>query len=126
MTNHWIDLKNSDVIFIIGCNPAENHPISFKWIEAAMDKGAKVIVVDPRFTRSASKADVYAQIRPGTDIAFLGGMINYALQSNMIHEEYVRDYTNASFIVSEKYDFQDGMFNSFDTQDKTYDPKSWA
>ncbi len=126
MTNHWIDLKNSDAIFIIGCNPAENHPISFKWIEEAMDKGAKLIVVDPRYTRSASKADIYAQIRPGTDIAFLGGMINYALQNNLIHEEYVREYTNAPFIISEKYDFKDGMFCSFDEQEKTYDLKSLA
>ena len=126
MTNHWIDLKNSDSIFIIGCNPAENHPISFKWIEEAMDSGGKLIVVDPRYTRSASKADIYAQIRPGTDIAFLGGMISYALQNRMIHEEYVRDYTNATFIVGEKYDFKDGMFCSFDDQEKSYDLKSWA
>ena len=126
MTNHWIDLKNSDSIFIIGCNPAENHPISFKWIEEAMDNGGKLIVVDPRYTRSASKSDIYAQVRPGTDIAFLGGMINYALQNRLIHEEYVRDYTNATFLVGEKYDFKDGMFCSFDDKDKTYDLKSWA
>lgn len=126
MTNHWIDLKNSDAIFIIGCNPAENHPISFKWIEKAMDNGAKLIVVDPRYTRSASKSDVYAQIRPGTDIAFLGGMINYALQHDMVHHEYVREYTNAAFIINEKFDFQDGLFCSFDDQEKSYDPKSWA
>jgi formate dehydrogenase major subunit len=126
MTNHWIDLKNSDSIFIIGCNPAENHPISFKWIEEAMDNGGKLIVVDPRYTRSASKSDIYAQVRPGTDIAFLGGMINYALQNNLIHEEYVREYTNATFIVGEKYDFQDGLFCSFDDQEKVYDLKSWA
>lgn len=126
MTNHWIDLKNSDSIFIIGCNPAENHPVSFKWIEEAMDNGGKLIVVDPRYTRSASKADIYAQVRPGTDIAFLGGMINYALQNGLIHEEYVRDYTNATFIVGEKYNFKDGMFCSFDDKEKSYDLKSWA
>lgn len=126
MTNHWIDLKNSDSIFIIGCNPAENHPISFKWIEEAMDNGGKLIVVDPRYTRSASKADIYAQVRPGTDIAFLGGMINYALQNRLIHEEYVCDYTNATFLVGEKYDFKDGMFCAFDDKEKTYDLKSWA
>jgi len=126
MTNHWIDLKNSDSIFIIGCNPAENHPISFKWIEEAMDNGGKLIVVDPRYTRSASKADIYAQVRPGTDIAFLGGMINYALQHDMIHKEYVREYTNATFIVGEKYDFNDGLFCSFDDQEKVYDLKTWA
>ena len=99
MTNHWNDLKNSDCIMAIGCNPAENHPISFKWIEAALEKGATLIAVDPRFTRTASKADIYARIRPGTDIAFLGGLINYALQNNLIHKEYVREYTNAAFIV---------------------------
>jgi formate dehydrogenase major subunit len=91
-----------------------------------MDSGGKLIVVDPRYTRSASKADIYAQIRPGTDIAFLGGMINYALQNKLIHEDYVRDYTNATFLVGEKYDFSDGMFCSFDDKEKTYDLKSWA
>jgi formate dehydrogenase major subunit len=126
MTNHWIDLKNSDCIFIIGCNPAENHPISFKWIEEAVDNGANLIVADPRYTRSASKADIYAQLRPGTDIAFLGGMINYALQNDLVQAEYVRQYTNAAFIVGEKYDFSDGMFCSFDDKEKSYDLKSWA
>src|SRR5512138_3096653 len=126
MTNHWIDLKNSDVLLAIGCNPAENHPVSFKWIEKALDSGATLISVDPRYTRTSSKADIYAQIRPGTDIAFLGGMINYALQHDMIHEEYVREYTNATFIVSDRFDFQDGMFCSFDDQEKSYDLKAWA
>ena len=126
MTNHWIDLKNSDAILAIGCNPAENHPISFKWIEQALDSGGTLISVDPRYTRTSSKADIYAQIRPGTDIAFLGGMINYALQHDMIHKEYVRDYTNATFIVGEQFDFQDGMFCSFDDQEKSYDLKSLA
>ena len=126
MTNHWIDIRNSDAILAIGCNPAENHPISFKWIEEAIDKGGKLIAVDPRYTRTASKADVYAQLRPGTDIAFLGGLINYALEHNLIHEEYVREYTNASFVINEKYDFQDGLFCGFDESEKTYDAKSWA
>ena len=126
MTNHWIDLKNSDCILAIGCNPAENHPISFRWIEAAMENGAKMITVDPRFTRTASMSDIYAQIRPGTDIAFLGGLIHHALQNELIHEEYVREYTNASFIVSEGYDFHDGMFAAWDDEEKTYDQKTWA
>lgn len=126
MTNHWNDLQNSDCIFIIGCNPAENHPISFKWIEKAVDNGAKLVVVDPRYTRSASKADIYAQIRPGTDIAFLGGLINYALKNNLAHLEYVRDYTNASFIINDTYGFEEGLFCSFDDQEKTYDNKAWA
>jgi len=126
MTNHWIDLKNADAILAIGCNPAENHPISFKWIEQAMDNGASLISIDPRYTRTSSKADVYAQLRPGTDIAFLGGMINYALQNGLIHEEYVREYTNATFIVSEQFEFNDGVFCSFDEQEKSYDSKAWA
>jgi formate dehydrogenase-N, alpha subunit len=126
MTNHWIDLKNSDAILAIGCNPAENHPISFKWIEAALDNGGKLLAVDPRFTRTASKADHYAQIRPGTDIAFLGGMINYALENNLIQHEYVREYTNASFLVTDKYDFSEGMFTAFDDKEKSYDLKAWG
>ena len=126
MTNHWIDLKNSDAILAIGCNPAENHPISFKWIEAAIDNGGKLLAVDPRFTRTASKADHYAQIRPGTDIAYLGGMINYALQNNLTHQEYVAEYTNASFIVNDRFAFEEGLFCAFDDQEKTYDAKAWA
>jgi formate dehydrogenase major subunit len=126
MTNHWTDLKNSDCIMTIGCNPAENHPISFKWIEAAIEKGAKLITIDPRYTRTASKADIYARLRPGTDIAFLGGLINYALKKNLIHTEYVRDYTNASFIVSEGFDFKEGMFDHWDEDEKSYDMKAWA
>jgi formate dehydrogenase major subunit len=126
MTNHWTDLKNSDCIMTIGCNPAENHPISFKWIEAAIEKGATLIAIDPRYTRTASKADIYARLRPGTDIAFLGGLINYALKKNLIHTEYVRDYTNASFIVSEGFDFKEGMFDHWDDREKAYDVKAWA
>ena len=80
MTNHWNDIQHADAILIMGSNPAENHPISFKWVnEARTKRGAKLIVVDPRFTRSAATADIYARLRPGTDIAFLGAVINYAL-----------------------------------------------
>ena len=110
----------------IGCNPAENHPISFRWIEVAKDKGATFIVVDPRFTRTASKADLYAHVRPGTDIAFLGGLIHYALENDLIQTEYVRDYTNASFIVIEQFNFSEGMFAKWDDKEKAYDMKAWA
>jgi formate dehydrogenase major subunit len=72
MTNHWIDIKNSDCILIMGSNAAENHPVSFKYVTEAMEKGATLISVDPRFTRTSSKADIYAPLRSGTDIAFLG------------------------------------------------------
>ena len=85
----------------MGSNPASNHPISFKWIQEAIDKrGAKLICVDPRFTQSAAKAHLYAPLRSGTDIAFLGGMIKYILEKNLIHHEYVVNYTNASFLVN--------------------------
>jgi formate dehydrogenase major subunit len=101
MTNHWNDFKNSDVILIMGSNPASNHPISFKWIQEAIDKrGAKLVCVDPRFTQSAAKAHLYAPLRSGTDIAFLGGMIKYILDKNLIHHDYVVNYTNASFLVN--------------------------
>jgi len=73
MTNHWIDIRNSDCILIMGSNAAANHPISFKWVRQAMENGATLISVDPRFNRTASQADIYARIRSGTDIGFLGG-----------------------------------------------------
>src|SRR5512142_17572 len=129
MTNHWVDLKNSDVILIIGGNPAENHPISFKWITAAMeDRGAKLIVVDPRFNRSAAKADVYAPIRSGTDIVFLGGLINYVIQNKLYNEEYVKAYTNALTLVNA--DFKgpadlDGYFSGWNKDTKAYDTATW-
>ncbi len=81
MTNHWIDIKNSDYIMIMGSNAAENHPMSFKWVTKAIENGAKLISVDPRFTRTSSKAHLFAQIRPGTDIAFINGMINLCIQN---------------------------------------------
>lgn len=126
MTNHWIDIQHADVIMCIGSNPAENHPISFKYVEKAMDDGAKLISVDPRYTRTSSKADTYAQLRPGTDIAFIGGMINYALNNNEIHKEYVVNYTNAAFLVSEDFDFNDGLFTGYDGENFSYDKESWA
>jgi formate dehydrogenase major subunit len=113
---------------IIGSNAAENHPVSFKWVLRAMDKGAKLISVDPRFTRTSSKADIYAPLRSGTDIAFVGGMINYVLQKKLYHEEYVANYTNAGFLVNKHFDFDqaEGLFTGFDKKSKTYaNKKSW-
>ena len=126
MTNHWIDIQHADVIMCIGSNPAENHPISFHWVEKAMDNGGKLISVDPRYTRTSSKSDIYAQLRPGTDIAFIGGLINYALQNNSIHEEYVVNYTNAAYLVDERYAFNDGLFSGFERGKARYDNSSWA
>ncbi len=126
MTNHWIDLKNSDCILIMGSNAAENHPISFKWITEAQRNGAKVINVDPRFTRTSSKADIYAPLRSGTDIAFLGGMIKYILDNRLIAEEYVLNYTNASFLVNKEYSFNDGLFSGWDAKARKYDRSTWT
>jgi formate dehydrogenase major subunit len=126
MTNHWIDIRNSDIILIMGSNAAENHPISFKWVTEAMKRGGKLISVDPRFTRSSSKADFYAPLRSGTDIAFLGGMIKYILDNDKYFKEYTAEYTNASFLVSDSYSFHDGLFSGYDPATHKYDKSKWA
>jgi formate dehydrogenase major subunit len=126
MTNHWIDLRNSDCILVMGSNAAANHPISMKWVQKAKDNGAKLISVDPRFTQTSSKADFYAPLRSGTDIAFLGGMIKYILDNDKIFKEYVVDYTNASFILGDKFDFSDGLFAGYDKEKRSYDKSAWA
>jgi len=130
MTNHWIDLKNSDCVFVIGANPAENHPASMKWITKAQDdRGAKLVVVDPRITRTASRADVYAPLRSGTDIVYLGGMVNYVLENDLYHDDYVKYYTNASFIVNKDFEGPgdlDGLFSGYDPDTRSYDKSAWA
>lgn len=113
MTNHWIDIRNADRILIIGSNPAENHPISFRWVTAAQERGGKVINVDPRFTRTSSKADVYAPMRSGTDITFMGGLIRWILndmqslspadRAKKYNVEYLAQYTNAALIINSGY-----------------------
>jgi formate dehydrogenase major subunit len=125
MTNGWIDIKNTDMMLIMGGNPAENHPCGFKWpVEAKLHRNAKMIVVDPRFTRTATQADLFLQIRAGTDIAFLGGLINYAIQNNRLAKDYLINYTNAAFIVKEGFKLpDDGLFSGFDG--KTYDKETW-
>ena len=125
MTNHWIDIKNSDCILIMGSNAAENHPVSFKYVTAARKNGAKLISVDPRFTRTSSKADIYAPLRSGTDIAFLGGMIRYILENDLHQKEYVANYTNGAFILGDEYGFKDGLFAGFDGKTNKYDKSKW-
>jgi len=127
MTNHWTDIKNADLVLIMGGNAAEAHPVGFKWvIEAKKDRKAKLVVVDPRFTRSAAMADYYAPIRAGADIAFLGGVINYLLTNDKIQHEYVKNYTNAPFIVNASYTFEDGLFSGYDGEKRKYDNASWG
>ena len=126
MTNHWQDIQNADVVLIMGGNAAEAHPCGFKWvIEAKKQNKARLVVVDPRFTRSAAMADYYAPVRAGSDIAFLAGVLNYLLSNNKIQTEYVRNYTNAPFIVGPDYKFEDGLFSGYDADKRSYDAKSW-
>ena len=127
MTNGWVDIKNTDMMLIMGGNPAECHPCGFKWaIEAKRNRNAKMIVVDPRFTRTASTADLFLQIRAGSDIAFLGGLIHYAIENNRIAKEYVTHYTNAAFIIKEGFRLpDDGLFSGFDPATQVYDKSTW-
>jgi formate dehydrogenase major subunit len=127
MTNGWIDIKNTDMMLIMGGNPAENHPCGFKWpIEAKRNRNAKMIVVDPRYTRTASTADLFLQIRAGTDIAFLGGVINYLIENNRIAKDYLVNFTNAAFVVKEGFKLpEDGLFSGFDPTTLAYDKVTW-
>ena len=126
MTNNWVDIKNANLVLIMGGNAAEAHPCGFKWVtEAKAHNQAKLVVVDPRFTRSAAVADYYAPIRAGSDIAFLGGVINYLLSNDKIQHEYVKAYTDASFIVREDFKFEDGLFSGYDAEKRKYDRATW-
>ena len=127
MTNNWTDIKNANVIVVMGGNPAEAHPCGFKWVtEAKAHNKARLIVVDPRFTRTAAVADQFVQIRPGSDIAFLGGVINYLLSNDAIQHEYVKAYTNAPLIVRQDYAFDDGLFSGYDEAGRKYDKSTWT
>lgn len=126
MTNSWTDIKNTDLVIIMGGNAAEAHPCGFKWVtEAKANRGAKLIVVDPRFTRSASVADFYAPIRQGTDIAFLLGVINYCMQNDKVQWDYVKAFTNASYIVKDGFAYKDGLFTGYDEAKRDYDKSTW-
>jgi formate dehydrogenase major subunit len=127
MTNHWVDIRNADVILVMGGNAAEAHPCGFKWVtEAKAHRKARLIVVDPRFTRTASVADFYAPIRTGTDIAFLGAVINWLLTNDKIQHEYVKNYTDFSFIVRDDYAFNDGIYSGYNAEKHAYpDKSSW-
>jgi formate dehydrogenase major subunit len=134
MTNHWRDIKNADLILINGANPAEAHPVGFQWfVKAKLDPargpgsggGAKIIHADPRFTRTSALADIYLRMRTGTDVGYFGGLINHVIQNNLFAADYVKNYTNASFIVKEGFDFKDGLFSGYDKAKRTYDIATW-
>ncbi len=127
MTNHWRDIKNADLILINGANPAEAHPVGFQWfMRAKLDRGAKIVHADPRFTRTSAVADMYLRIRTGTDVAYFGGLINHVLQNNLFQSDYVTNYTNASFIVKQGFGFTDGLFSGYSAAKRTYDISSWS
>ena len=126
MTNSWTDIKNTDLVIVMGGNAAEAHPCGFKWVtEAKAHRGARLIVVDPRFTRTAAVSDYYAPIRPGTDIAWLMGMIRWIIENDKVHWEYVRNFTNAAFIVKDGFSWSDGLFNGYDPETRSYDMSEW-
>ena len=142
MTSHWCDMQNADVILHCGSNSVESHPLSSLWLHRAHDNGAKWICVDPRYTRTAEQADIYCPIRPGTDIAFYGGMYNYIIE-NLIEPglqnyldtgeqtdynfEYLINYTNASYLLDPGYSFdvETGLFSGWDEETGTYDNTTW-
>ncbi len=127
MTNTWMDIKHADVVIVMGGNAAEAHPCGFKWVvEAKAHNNARLIVVDPRFTRTASVADLYCPIRPGSDIAFLNGVSKYLLDNDLIQHEYVKAYTNAGFVVNEGFGYQDGLFTGYDEEKRDYDKSTWT
>jgi formate dehydrogenase major subunit len=127
MTNGWVDIRNTDMMLVMGGNPAENHPCGFKWaMEAKRDRNAKIIVVDPRFTRTAATGDMFCQIRVGTDVAFLGGLIRYAIENDRVAKEYLAHFTNAGFIIKDGFKLpEDGLYSGFDPETQTYDTSSW-
>ncbi|WP_084493523.1 formate dehydrogenase-N subunit alpha [Brackiella oedipodis] len=127
MTNNWVDIQNADIILVMGGNAAEAHPVGFKWvIEAKKKKGAKLIVCDPRFNRTASVADHYLPIRIGTDICFLGGVINYLMTHGKVQWDYVKNYTNAPLILKDEFGFNEGLFSGHPDFQKDADIKTGA
>jgi formate dehydrogenase major subunit len=124
-TTNLQDLQNADCIVIQGSNMAECHPVGFRHPMIAREKGAKLIHVDPRFTRTSAMCDIYAPVRAGTDIAFLGGLINYVIENERYFREYVVNYTNAATLVSEDFEEAAGLFSGWDEEKQRYDPASW-
>ncbi|MBW3606003.1 MAG: molybdopterin-dependent oxidoreductase, partial [Actinobacteria bacterium] len=122
------DLANADVITVMGSNMAEQHPVGFQWVVEAQRRGAKVFHVDPRFTRTSAIADVHMPLRSGSDIAYLGGIINHILSNGREFRDYVVNYTNAATIISDDYvdaEDADGIFSGYDPESGTYSPDSW-
>jgi formate dehydrogenase major subunit len=113
----------------MGSNMAEQHPVGFQWVMEAKERGAKVIHVDPRFTRTSAMADRHVAIRPGSDIAFLGGIVNYIFEHDAWFRDYVQSYTNAPVLIREDFvdaEDNDGLFSGWDPETGAYDIESWG
>jgi formate dehydrogenase major subunit len=122
------DLSNADAILIMGSSMAENHPVGFQWVIEAREKGAKVIHVDPRYTRTSAMADIWVPLRAGSDIIFLGALVHYVLENNKEFRDYVVHYTNAATILREDFrdtEDLDGFFSGWNAEKEKYDPDSW-
>ena len=127
-TTYQQDLQNADVITIMGSNMAENHPVGFQWVMEARERGATVVHVDPRFTRTSAMATKHIGIRAGSDIAFLGGVIRYIIENERYFDEYVKTYTNAPTIITDEFkdtEELDGLFSGWDAEKRKYDISSW-
>src|ERR687892_1569018 len=127
MTTNLIDIQNTDVIMCTN-NMAENHPVGFQWVMKAKERGAKIIHVDPRFTRTSAVADIHVPLRAGSDIAFLGGIVRYIIESERYFEDYVVNFTNAPAIIAEDFkdtDDLDGLFSGWDADEDHYRIDSW-
>jgi formate dehydrogenase major subunit len=127
-TDYQQDLMNADCIVIMGSNMAENHPVGFQWVMEARERGAEVIHVDPRFTRTSAMATKFVGIRAGSDIAFLGGIVNYIFENECWFDEYVKHYTNAPVIINDDFldtEDLDGLFSGWDPELKKYDTDTW-
>lgn len=128
MTAGIMDIKNSDAVLVAGCNPAATCPASISWINKARKNGAKLIVLDPRYTRTAAVSDLHIELRSGTDLVFLGALINYTIANKLYNEEYIRYYTNSLAVINKDFkgpDELDGYFSGFDFHGGYYDIKTW-
>jgi formate dehydrogenase major subunit len=127
MTNSWNDIKNTDLVIVMGGNAAEAHPVGFKWvIEAMHTRGTKLISIDPRFNRTSAVADLYVPLRNGTDIPFLGGIINWLLTNDKIHHDYVKFNTDATFLLKPDFKFDGGFFSGYNEATRSYDKSTWG
>src|SRR3954468_10357791 len=126
MTNHWSDLEHAKVFLIEGSNAAENHPMAMKWVRKAQESGAKIIHVPPRYNRTSNIADVYARIRPGVDIAFLGAIIRLVIENGWYDAEDVKIHTNALFVARDDFGSEDGLCSGYGREKHKNDPVSWG